>query len=411
MGTKFYLPLIFYTFVCIAADAQITIPITKNRKDEFGPAKIVVKLDPLTRLPIGNVPFDRTFILRVYFDPKAKIGFRNIDVTSFYLFDIKGKNTSIKRLDFYLINSLEPPTVIKYDETDKLLAVYPSAVDIVIPALFPDREYVLRYSSLSQESREHYLNVFKLFYDGKIAEGKKLQSDYKTNKGDDGVPTDNNVLQYYNEYNLKKIYDDAAGNTAKANTDIVQFMMDNSKLNIVGVGNVLDFFNPWTDFTVLSKVSTYVYTIQSSSKYRIVADGGVIYTGWQEGFNSVTAYVGINISFRPIDTDIPFRWLVKNKRIKFCQRFTANLGLSLNSIAKDNYRANLFGNNNVMIGTGFKLSHAFNLNLGGLLYNNIDPNPLIAKKTLGVAPYAGISINLLIKDALGDIAKVFTYGK
>jgi hypothetical protein len=52
IDTEFYLFLFFFTFVCIGSDAQNTIPVTKNRKDEFGPGKIVVKLDPLTRLAI-----------------------------------------------------------------------------------------------------------------------------------------------------------------------------------------------------------------------------------------------------------------------------------------------------------------------------------------------------------------------
>jgi hypothetical protein len=151
--------------------------------------------------------------------------------------------------------------------------------------------------------------------------------------------------------------------------------------------------------------------VATSAGLRIIADGGLIFTGFQTGFNTVTPYVGINIAMRPMDSDIPFQELIKNRNIRWYQRFTANLGLTLSSIAKQNYRTNLFGNDNVMIGLGYKLSHVFNVNFGGLIYQNVDPNPLLDKKTIGVAPYVGISLNLKIKDALGDIAKVFSYGK
>jgi hypothetical protein len=397
---------IFLFGICVfpVSNAQRTIPVadSKNLKNGFGPNRTVVRLDPLTRLPLGNVPFDRTFILRVYFNKGEEE-----EITSFYLYN--KKRNEITKLDYYLISAGD---VTKYDKTDDFLSTFTAAVDLVVPALYPNCNYELKYSTLNQVVRKHYFDVFKLFYDNKIAQGQQLQLEYKQKSKDNGVPTAGLTLQYYNDNNLKKIYDSYTGDTSKANKDIIKVMVNNNTLNVAGIGTVLDFFNPWSDtFAPLSEIVTYVYTIQSSSKARIVADGGVIYAGWQSGFNVIVPYVGINISLRPMDTDIPFRTLVRNKRIKCYQRFTFNLGLTLNSIAKDNYRANLFGNNNLMVGLGFKFSHAINLNLGGLLYNNVDPNPLIAKKTIGVAPYTGVSINLLIKDALGDIAKVFGYAK
>jgi hypothetical protein len=393
----------------MSVNAQKTIPVSTGNNQGieigFGPTKYLIKLDPLTMLPVGNIPFDRTFILRVYFDNN-----NDKDVSSFYLHDKDDKEDKENRtpLSFYLPSqSLSADKLKLYDKSDDLLSIY-NAIDIIIPPLYPNHDYELIYATvITPNAINNYLNVFKLFYDGKIEEGKKLQTAYKGN--DKGIPTEGFTLQYYNDYNIKQFYDKYNGDSSKANIEIVTFIKKNTQLNTkTAIGLIRDFFNPINSYTTLSKVGTYVYTVQSSSKLRIVADGGVIYTGWQKGFNTVTPYFGINISLRPMDTDIPFRSLVKNKRIKCYQRFTMNLGVTINSIAKDNYRTNLFSNNNVMVGLGYKVSHVLNLNLGGLLYNNINSNPLIATKSIGVAPYVGLSINLLIKDALGDIAKIFS---
>jgi hypothetical protein len=406
----YFLGLVFFVFA--TSNAQTTIPVIKAKDKNinigFGATKNIIKLDPLTRLPVGNIPFDRTFILRVYFDQNT-----DQDITSFYLYDKKDKKDPIKKLSYYLLRSASDVT--KYDKTDEALVSFPHAIDIVIPPLYPNHDYQLRFSSLAftDQVKDQYLKVFMLLFQGNNAAAAQLQQNYKTANGNDqGIPTNGYVQQYYTNNNLKSIYDNYGGDSSKANVHILAFMKANNQLNISGIGLVNDFFNSADEsYQALVTVTTYVYTIQSSSKLRIVADGGVIYTGWQKNFTSFTSYAGINVSLRPMDTEIPFRLLVRNKRIKFYQRFTLNLGITLNTLAKDNYRANLFSNNNIMIGLGYKLSHVLNVNFGGLLYNNIDPNPLNAKKTLGVAPYAGLSINLLIKDALGDIAKIFTYAK
>ncbi len=411
MNTKSSLLLFFLLIASATLPAQRTIPANDFEpvSGSLGPAKTIVKLDPLTRLPQGNIPFDRVFTLRVYFDAKVRAGHKSDDVTAFYLYDKRKNTTEIIRLNFYCINALEQTAIKAYDESDKNLSVYPNAIDVVIPALYPNRKYEIRYSTLPSKVKAHYLEVFRLFYFNKLKEGKQLQTDYKG--VDATIPTADYVHQYYTSNGLKRIFDAADGDMAKAGTEIIQFLANNNQLHIDGGDEILDFFTASDDDRFLSKVSTHVYTVQSSAKHRIVADGGVIYAGWQKGFHVLTPYIGVNIAFRPLDTDIPFSTLLQEGRIKFWQRFTGNLGMTVSSLAKEGYRANLISNSNLMVGAGFKISHVINLNAGGLLYNNIDPNPAIAKKTVGVAPYAGISINLLIKDAFGEIAKVFSYAK
>lgn len=415
-----YIFLSLFVLIFAKLNAQNTIPVTSSTNHNinigFGTAKNVIKLDPLSRLPIGNIPFDRTFILRVYFDPEASADYRDSDVKNFYLVS---KNGQTIQLDYYLITSVKisgqtDPKVADYDQSDNFLKIYPNAIDVVIPALDPNSYYTIFYSNSTLRFNSPYINAFQLFYEGKKIEGIKLVQEFKkANNNDPAIVTGTTLNVYYeaNKSAIDKIINDNKDNITKRNSELVTYMDSHKSVTLLineVSTNVPDLFG---EIKELAKLNTQQFVLKTSSALRIVADAGIIYAGWQENFNSVTSFIGLNISLRPMDTDIPFRTLIENKRIKFYQRFTVNLGITLNSIAKDNYRANLFSNNNVMVGIGFKVSHAINLNAGGLLYNNIDPNPLIAKKTLGVAPYTGISINLLIKDALGDIAKVFSYGK
>jgi hypothetical protein len=403
-------------------NAQKTIPVStpaNNQGIEIGfgsSTRNVIKLDPLSRTPIGNIPFDRTFILRVYFDPKAEQDFKDEDVKAFYLVY---KNGTTIPLGFYLINSVksvEGTTAIKatdYDASDNFLKIYPNAIDIVVPALDPNSDYKIFYTTSATRFDLPYIDVFQLFYEGKEKEGINLaQSFKKAANNDRAIVTGSLLSDYYkaNKSSINKIFSDYKNDISKRNSALIDYMSTNKSLivNTTINGVKVTSIDLFDEVRELSKLNTQQFVLKTNAALRIVADGGVIYTGWQKGFNVVTAYFGINISLRPMDVDIPFRTLIKNKRIKFYQRFTANLGVTIHSIAKDEYRANLFSNNNVVIGIGYKISHVINLNFGGLLYNNVDPNPLIAKKSLGVAPYAGISINLLIKDALGDIAKVFS---
>lgn len=403
---KFYFPFLFFLFAFVSINAQKTIPVSvannQDTKMGFGLTKNLIKLDPLTRLPIGNIPFDRTFILRVYFDPSAK---QDLDVKGFYLINENGITIPLR---YYLINSLK--VAADYDPSDNFLKVYPNAIDVVIPALNPNSDYKVFYANSAIKFSLAYVKVFELFYQGKEDEGINLAQEFKkANNNDTAIATGNSLKDYYvaNKSEIDKIFSDNKDDIPQRDNQLFSYMETKKSVTMLidGVSLDIDLFY---EVKELSDLNTHQFVLKTSSALRIVADAGIIYAGWQKGFNTVTPYFGINISSRPMDTDIPFRTLVKNKRIKFYQRFTANLGITINSIAKDNYRANLFSNNNVMIGLGYKMSHVINLNFGGLLYNNVNSNPLVATKSLGVAPYAGISINLLIKDALGDIAKIFS---
>lgn len=385
------------------ARSQTAVPIRADLipKDGYGPAKIIVKLDPLTRIPVGNIPFDRTFHLRMYFDPAVLTA---TPIRSFYLISRTSKGALMTELGYYLISSAD------YDGSDNSLKAFPkSSVEVVVPALLPNANYLIAYSTdASQKDLLQYLTVFNMFYNHKDTEGVANEQAYRTaDPTRQEILTGQVALVYYNSNNqLKTIFNKYDGDLTKATPELIAYLLAHPDYPIPS-GTAQLFVN----MVKATNLTTQQYTVQTSAGLQIVADGGLIFTGFQNGFNTVTPYVGINIALRPLDSDLPFRSLVRNKRISTLQRFTIDLGVTLNSIAKANYRANLFGNDNVMVGLGYKFSHVISVNFGGLIYNNVDPNPLLDKKTVAVAPYVGISINLKIKDALGDIAKVFAYGK
>ena len=60
--------IMFFCLIEISSYSQTTIPIYSNLKvGYYGPNRTLVKLDPISRIPLGNVPFDRNFIVRAYF--------------------------------------------------------------------------------------------------------------------------------------------------------------------------------------------------------------------------------------------------------------------------------------------------------------------------------------------------------
>lgn len=358
-----------------------------------GPAdKItVVRLDPFTRIPIGDVPFDRTIVLRMYFSDTFSIPSR------FYLYE----------RDTVLITPLAtgrlPKGTSLYD--DKWLSTF-YAVDIYVPPLNPGSRYQL-YNVIkkSRKVMEQNYEMFKLIRDGREAEVRSAwRNELRENTF---APEYEALATYYRLHGIGALLQIRPEDTAKArilalqNTiDTVTYTDDQGQSDRISI-------------TTYGKSNTKLASIQgkveTTAPLNLVADAGVVFAGFQRGFTTLVPYVGLALSLRAFDSDIPFRTIVP--RLKWYQRLTINAGITVNSIAKENHRANLFGSNNLMAGVGYKFSHVVCVTGGLLFYNNVDPNPILEKKTLGVAPYLGLSINLKIRSALGAVANLFTYGK
>ena len=356
---------------------------------DYAPAtKVLIKFDPAFPVIQGDIPFDKIFTLRLYKLVQA-------DLPMFvFLLD---KNKMPVYYESLKISIVDPPQNLE----DANLKNGYFAIDILIPALDPNTEYVLSSQDGSTELLGAYASILIQFSKGKLTDLKKTYKN--TILENELVRAKPERLQQYYQTHKQEIDKNSALNESAAKQNLVEFLKSNSTLP---EGNVR--VNVFAG-VVNNQVNTYQSGLATSAAFNLVADAGVIFCGLQKGFTTLVPYAGINYSFRSFDSTVPFHYL--RKRLSPFDRLAIHAGLTLNSLAKDGYRSNLFGSNNLILGAGYKFSHVVSVTAGGLLFNKLSPNPLIDDKNLSVVPYFGLSINLKIKDAFGDIAKIFNYAK
>lgn len=142
------------------------------------------------------------------------------------------------------------------------------------------------------------------------------------------------------------------------------------------------------------------------SSWYISADAGVAYAPiLKEAF----PYVGVNIYFRPINKQVPLSLLkeITEHKSTFCHRFSAMVGISLSSLAKDGERKNLFGKTALLLGAGYRFTDAFRISTGALFFKAIDPNPLISAKQIELSWFVSISLDWDIRTTLGGLGRIF----
>jgi len=113
-------------------------------------------------------------------------------------------------------------------------------------------------------------------------------------------------------------------------------------------------------------------------------------------------YVGSNIYFRPVNRDAPLR-----SRGGFLRRFSVNLGVSTNSVARSGRRTDLFGSQSVIAGAGYRLTDIFRVGAGAVVFRAEDPNPLLSRKRLAVSPYAALSFDFSLAKTFKGIGNLF----
>ncbi|MCC9070753.1 hypothetical protein LNQ49_03945 [Flavobacterium sp. F-65] len=140
----------------------------------------------------------------------------------------------------------------------------------------------------------------------------------------------------------------------------------------------------------------------TSASYYISGDLGVAAI---PQFSKIVPYFGTNIYFRPVNKNITlagseddFFW------DGFGRRFSLMFGISISSIAKTNYRTDLFGGNfNLVTGAGFRITDYFRLNAGALWYQKLNENPLNSNSNIQPAFFVSFSIDLDVKTALDNL--------
>jgi hypothetical protein len=141
---------------------------------------------------------------------------------------------------------------------------------------------------------------------------------------------------------------------------------------------------------------TAIFDGRTEQKNYVSLDVGILYAG-DIGIGAL--YVGGNIYFRPVDKKAPLKAFSS-----VGQRLALTVGLTLSSVADENNRtrSDLFWNQSLVLGGGYRIASSVRGGAGVLVLRESDPNPLITRKTAAVTWYVSFSFDLdLLKGFAG----------
>ena len=133
---------------------------------------------------------------------------------------------------------------------------------------------------------------------------------------------------------------------------------------------------------------------RTSQKNHISADVGLLYAG---DIDTGAVYVGTNIYFRPINTDAPL-----SEPGSIGRRLALTVGITLSPIGDENdrTRSDLFWNQSLVLGAGYRLTSSIRAGAGALIFLESDPNPLITERNVATTWYVSFSFDL-------DVGRIF----
>jgi len=155
--------------------------------------------------------------------------------------------------------------------------------------------------------------------------------------------------------------------------------------------------------------NTFNYNFTTRSKIAITPDFGLVYFQNIKNaskFNGIVPYFGFHINLKPIDSDIPWRIYPRKTVLHY---FSAFVGASLISIAKQNERSDFINNSPMLAGLGFRWGHVLRMTGGSMLFFKDDPNPLVTHKELAAVPFFGLSVDIRIKDIISSVTQLFKF--
>ncbi len=142
--------------------------------------------------------------------------------------------------------------------------------------------------------------------------------------------------------------------------------------------------------------SDTVGTYDTFVNWYISADAGFAYA---PNIETTVPYLGANVYFRPINKDAPLRLKGGIKR-----RVSFTIGMTATSVADTNKtRQDLFGNQSLVIGGGFRVTDALRVGGGALVYEKLDGTNTV----IGTAPYVSISFDWNVAKQFAGVGKLF----
>jgi hypothetical protein len=127
---------------------------------------------------------------------------------------------------------------------------------------------------------------------------------------------------------------------------------------------------------------------RTSQKSHVSADIGLLYAG---DIAIGAVYVGANIYFRPINTDAPL-----SEASSIGRRLALTVGITVSPLSDENdrTRSDLFWNQSLVLGAGYRLTSSIRAGGGALVFLESDPNPLITAKEIATTWYVSFSFDV-----------------
>jgi hypothetical protein len=133
---------------------------------------------------------------------------------------------------------------------------------------------------------------------------------------------------------------------------------------------------------------------RTAQKNYVSADIGLLYAG---DIEIGALYVGTNIYFRPVNPGAPL-----SDASSIGRRLALTVGITVSPVGDENdrTRSDLFWNQSVVLGAGYRLTSSIRGGGGALIFLESNPNPLISRKEIATTWYASFSFDL-------DIVSIF----
>ncbi len=140
---------------------------------------------------------------------------------------------------------------------------------------------------------------------------------------------------------------------------------------------------------------------KTQQRWYIAADFGFAYG---PDISKAVPYIGTNIYLRPVNKDVPL-----SERGGFLRRFAFTVGTTVGSLADSDpqTRNDLYKNNSVLLGAGFRLTDSGRLGVGTLIFDERDPNPLLTDEEVTYSPYLSLSFDWDILGFFRSLSGVF----
>jgi hypothetical protein len=148
--------------------------------------------------------------------------------------------------------------------------------------------------------------------------------------------------------------------------------------------------------------STYRTNFVENASLYITLDLGAAYV-WK--LDRVLTYSGVNIYFRPVNKNIPLSHY--SGKDSFLVRSSLLVGITLNSVDKENVRKGLFGTSALVLGGGFRINPFLKISGGSMVYYSNSNNPLLPndRYTTTFSPFISLSIDVDVKPLFGGIGE------